>query len=765
MDAFGNKQYKPEDIQELFRELFNDVQNIHEELAEYINTPDKFIKYSVKDLVPNPSEFKDECKCDVPDYDDSQTTNFSTFSNPLFDDSTSSDEESSHEEVIHEMSFKTYSNPFFDLDEEIISSEFNPIHTKDLDSTPKNDRFDIKPYLLESLLNRDTLMASSFKIDSLLAEFADELIFLESIPPGIDEANCDLEEDIHLVERLLYDNSSPHPPEEFVSENSNAEIESFSPSPTPVEDSDSFMEEIDLSFNSDDTMPPSIEDDDYDSERDILILNELPSNNTLSLPENESFHFDIPLFSRPPAKPPDGNIGILNIKMMGDNSEQKVPIPRLTITRVSNQEKSPNLLSHRSLEIFQVYAKCPMMIYGKNIPILDVPLFHFYPSWVKLSDLKQALHGRHPMLIIVQYSRKFEDSCQRILSSKSLFSQLQLGIILLYLAGSQPMLKSSYKAKDSVIIGKPSRPVLTKNQLWTDGEMCIYALSVSTMEPSNVKEELVPFPDNIKPLTLKWLFKNNKLDEENMIIRNKPCLVVRGYHQEEGIDFEESFAPVGRMEAIKIFLAYTAHKLFIVFQMDLKTNFLRLSLKEDMYVCQLEGFIDVDHPSHVYKLKKALCGLKRFNDDILVAQPTEKHLNEVKRIFHYLQGTINMGLWYTKDSGFELTGFSDADHARCQDFFKCTFGETQFIGEKLVNWSSKKQDCITLSTTEAEYVSLSACCAQVLWMRTQLTDYGFHFNKVPIYYDSKLAIAISCNSSNTKEPNTSLSTIISLNNT
>nr|GFB48801.1 copia protein [Tanacetum cinerariifolium] len=127
------------------------------------------------------------------------------------------------------------------------------------------------------------------------------------------------------------------------------------------------------------------------------------------------------------------------------------------------------------------------------------------------------------------------------------------------------------------------------------------------------------------------------------------------------------------------------------------------------------------------------------------AKPTEKHLKEVKRIFHYLRGTINMGLWYTKDSGFELTGFSDADYAGCKDSFKSTSGGAQFLGEKLVSWSSKKQDCTALSTAEAEYVSLSACCAQILWMRTQLTDYGFNFIRIPIYYDSKSAIAISCN--------------------
>ncbi|GJU81795.1 hypothetical protein Tco_1284160 [Tanacetum coccineum] len=104
-----------------------------------------------------------------------------------------------------------------------------------------------------------------------------------------------------------------------------------------------------------------------------------------------------------------------------------------------------------------------------------------------------------------------------------------------------------------------------------------------------------------------------------------------------------------------------------------------------------------------------------------------------------------MGLWYTKDSGFELTGFSNANYAGCKDTFKSTSGGTQFLGKKLVTWSSKKQDCTSLSIAKAEYVSLSACCAQVLWIRTQLTDYEFHFNKIPIYCDSKSAIVISCN--------------------
>nr|GFA16823.1 copia protein [Tanacetum cinerariifolium] len=242
---------------------------------------------------------------------------------------------------------------------------------------------------------------------------------------------------------------------------------------------------------------------------------------------------------------------------------------------------------------------------------------------------------------------------------------------------------------------------------------------------STTMADTTPIPTNSSslatniPITLQDIYELNP----NAMIdgnRSKSRLVVRGYRQEEGIDFEESFALVARMEAIKIFLAYDAHKSFTVFQMDVKTAFLHGSLKEDVYVCQPEGFIDADHPSHVYKLKKALYGLKqapralydelskfllqnhffkgtidptlfirRFQDDILVtghsyatclcaryqAKPTEKHLKEVKRIFRYLWGTVNTGLWYTKDSGFELTGFSDADYAGCKDTFKSTSGE------------------------------------------------------------------------------------------
>nr|GEV32559.1 copia protein [Tanacetum cinerariifolium] len=152
------------------------------------------------------------------------------------------------------------------------------------------------------------------------------------------------------------------------------------------------------------------------------------------------------------------------------------------------------------------------------------------------------------------------------------------------------------------------------------------------------------------------------------------------------------------MEAIRIILAYAEHKSFTVFQMDVKTTFLHGTINPTMFI-------------------------RHFNDDILVVQV------------------------YVDDIMFGSTHprYLDADYAKCKYIFKSTSGGAQFLGEKLVIWSSKKQDCTTLSTAKAEYVSLFACCAQVLWMQTQLTDYGFHFNKIPIYCDSKSAIAISCN--------------------
>ncbi|GJX40403.1 retrovirus-related pol polyprotein from transposon TNT 1-94 [Tanacetum coccineum] len=372
----------------------------------------------------------------------------------------------------------------------------------------------------------------------------------------------------------------------------------------------------------------------------------------------------------------------------------------------------------------------------------------------------------------------------------------------------------------------------------------MYAITVSTIEPKNIKEAMADHKGK-NVIALKWLWKN-KCDAENIVVRNKTRLVAKGYKQEEGIDFEESFAPVALLEAVQMFIAYATHKNITIFQMDVKMAFLNGPFKEEVYVSQPEGFIDPEFPDHVYRLKKALYGLKqaprawydklssflidmcslkfflglqvhqspggifisqsqyaiellkkhgldecvsmtthmateRLDADLqgtptdqttygrmigglmyltashpdiafatfvcarYQARPIVKHLKEVKRIFRYLRQSYNMGLWYPKDSGFELIAYSDADHAGCKDDYKSTSGGLQFLGEKLMSWSSKKQDCTTMSTDEAEYVSLSACCAQVIWMRTQLLDYGYKYNRIPMYCDSKSAIAISCN--------------------
>ncbi|GJT15189.1 putative ribonuclease H-like domain-containing protein [Tanacetum coccineum] len=476
------------------------------------------------------------------------------------------------------------------------------------------------------------------------------------------------------------------------------------------------------------------------------------------------------------------------------------------------------------------------------------------------------------------------------------------------------------------IIGALDRPVSTRLQLHEQALFCYYDAFLTSVEPKNYKEaltqacwieamqeelheferlevwELVPPPDKAFVISLKWIYKV-KLDELGGILKNKARLVARGYRQEEGIDFEESFAPVARLEAIRIFLAFAAHMNMVIYQMDVKTAFLNGNLREEVYVSQPDGFVDPDKPNYVYKLKKALYGLKQaprawydmlssflisndfskgsvdptlfirregnelilvqiYVDDIIFAastpelcdlfakimcskfkmsmmgkisfflglqisqsprgifinqskyaleslkkygyescdpvdtpmvekskldedkegkavdpshyrgmigtllyltasrpdlqfaicmcaryqaRPTEKHLNAVKRIFRYLKGTVHRGLWYPKDSSFALTAFADADHAGCQDTRRSTSGSIQLLGDRLVSWSSKRQKSAAISSTEAEYIALSGCCAQVLWMRSQLTDYGFGFNKIPMYCDNKSAIALCCN--------------------
>ncbi|GJW21982.1 retrovirus-related pol polyprotein from transposon TNT 1-94, partial [Tanacetum coccineum] len=330
----------------------------------------------------------------------------------------------------------------------------------------------------------------------------------------------------------------------------------------------------------------------------------------------------------------------------------------------------------------------------------------------------------------------------------------------------------------------------------------------------------------------KWVFMN-KNDESGIVIRNKARLVAQGYTQEEGIDYDEVFAPVARIEAIRLFLAYASFKDFVVYQMDVKSAFLYGKIEEEVYVCQPLGFKDPDFPDRVYKVEKALYGLhqaprawyetlstylldnefqrgkidktlfiKRCKGDILLVQvyvddiifgstnkkftevktastpmetqkpllkdedgeevdvhmyrlmigslmyltssrpdimfvvcacaryqvnPKVSHLHAVKKIFRYLKGQPKLGLWYPKDSPFDLVAYTDSDYAGASLDRKSTTGGCQFLGSRLISWQCKKQTVVANSTTEAEYVAASSCYGQVLWIQNQLLDYGFQY--------------------------------------
>ncbi|GJW00031.1 retrovirus-related pol polyprotein from transposon TNT 1-94 [Tanacetum coccineum] len=288
--------------------------------------------------------------------------------------------------------------------------------------------------------------------------------------------------------------------------------------------------------------------------------------------------------------------------------------------------------------------------------------------------------------------------------------------------------------------------------------------------------ELVPRPDKVMVITLKWIYKV-KLDEMGGILKNKAQLVARGYHQEEGIDFEESFALVARLDAIRIFLAYAAHMNMILYQMDVKTAFLNGILREEVYEFS-KGTVDPtlfirrqgkdillisQSPRGIFinQSKYALESLKKYGMES--SDPVDTPMVEKSKLdkdpqgkvvdpthYHRMVGTL-MYLTASRpdltfvDSSIALTAYADIDHAGCQDTRRSTSGSMQLLGDKLVSWSSKRQKSAAISSTEAEYIALSGCCAQVLWMRSQLTDYGLGFNKIPMYCDNKSAIALCCN--------------------
>nr|GEV01196.1 hypothetical protein [Tanacetum cinerariifolium] len=330
---------------------------------------DEVIKPSVENLVSIPSEYEvtsvNECECDAPVNDESSPI-FTTFSNPLFDcnnDFTSSDKKSLSNEDVSMI----YSNSLFD-DEEIIPTKIDSHY------------FNVDSNLLESLLNRDTLIESSPKFGYLPKEFLGELAYIDPIPPGIEEADFDLEEEIRLVENLLYDNSSLRPSKDLNAKIANMIVESLSPSPIPVED------------------------------RDIYFLEELLNDDLLPIPKNESSNFDHhddPLFPHPPPEPPDVEVffdfepdmGVLTAKVVEDISENYVFMPKVLPTQPAlcpnidtlllfsseNEDKifKPGILSYLLVyhmdKITFDFSENPMMMYGGDIPHLDVPFLHFYP--------------------------------------------------------------------------------------------------------------------------------------------------------------------------------------------------------------------------------------------------------------------------------------------------------------------------------------------------------------------------------------------------
>nr|GEV19062.1 reverse transcriptase domain-containing protein [Tanacetum cinerariifolium] len=268
-------------------------------------------------------------------------------------------------------------------------------------------------------------------------------------------------------------------------------------------------------------------------------------------------------------------------------------------------------------------------------------------------------------------------------------------------------------------------------------------------EPNHIEDHLVAPVDNNPFVNV---FASKPHSEASSSRDNSSTESTYGYRQEEGIDFEESFAPVARIEAIRIFIANATSKNMTIYQMDVKTAFLNglqvsqspggIFINQSKFALEILKKFGMDSCDSVdtpmvdrLKLDKDPLGIP-VDQSILKYGRLPNHLEALKRVFWYLKGNINWGLWYPKDSAMALTAYADADHAGCQDTQRSTSESAQFLGDKLVSWSSKKQKRTVISTTKAEYISMSGCCAQILWMRSQLTDYGFDYNKTPMYCDN-----------------------------
>ncbi|GJX74117.1 retrovirus-related pol polyprotein from transposon TNT 1-94 [Tanacetum coccineum] len=301
---------------------------------------------------------------------------------------------------------------------------------------------------------------------------------------------------------------------------------------------------------------------------------------------------------------------------------------------------------------------------------------------------------------------------------------------------------------------------------------------------------LVDLPSGKRAIGTKWVFRNKK-DERGIVIRNKARLVAQGHGQEEGIDYEEVFAPVTRIEAIRLFLAYASFMGFLVYQMDVKSAFLYGTIEEEVYVTQPPGFKDPNHAYKVYKvyvddnifgsINKDLCtGFEKLmkdkfqmssireltfflglqvqqkEDEIFISR--DKYVVEILNKFNYTDvkfastlvdlekplvkdgdaDDVDVHLYRSiiRDSPFELVAYTDSNYAGVTQDRKSTTGGCQFLGNRLISWQCKKQTVVATSTTKAEYVAAASCCGQVLWIQNQLLDYGYNFMNTIINIDN-----------------------------
>ncbi|GJZ31282.1 hypothetical protein Tco_0576329 [Tanacetum coccineum] len=342
---------------------------------------DEEIESGVENLFHIPSESEvtsdNESECDLPIFDDFYPLdifedNYVIFSRPLFDfyGDTSSDEESFLEEDDTEKKFPDL--PLSDTDS--ISNDMNPIYDEEL----------------EDIKCTNSLTDSSPKIDSLLEEFAGELALIDPIPTGIENSDFDTEEEIRLIEKLLYDNSTPRPPKESNFEISDATIKSYSPSHIPVEDSDSLMEEINLFLDPDDSIPPGIESDDYDSEGDVLFLEELLNDDYISPPAYKSFHVDlynVPSSGRPSEKPLDNDIHTYqDFKNSYYDSEGDIIYLESFLIKDTIPNLSPKVFFDHEPQCFKDEPKPDTLKSMVKVFDLGILVKFFSPSYVRLSS-------------------------------------------------------------------------------------------------------------------------------------------------------------------------------------------------------------------------------------------------------------------------------------------------------------------------------------------------------------------------------------------